>query len=61
MFSWFVELCLKESKWNWVCRDAGGKLVCRSKRTFNTQHDAKRDFERQFEDHFAVMRCRFVV
>ncbi len=59
MFSWFVELCLEDSKWYWKCRDLAGSFVCRSKGSFNTQDEAMRDFERQFEDHFACMRCRF--
>lgn len=60
MVSWCVELCRKGTKWYWVCRNVAGSFVCQSKRMFDTDGEARRDFERQLEDHLAVMRCRFV-
>lgn len=59
MFSWGVELCLEETKWCWKCFDAAGQYVCRSRCAFNTEDEARNDFERQFEDHWACMSCRF--
>ena len=59
MFMWRVELCFDGTKWYWECRDPGGCLISQSKRHFDTANDAKGDFEREFEDHWSCMKCRF--
>ena len=59
MFAWIVELCPEGAKWYWICRNPGGTEVCRSKQLFDTESDAGTGFEREFEDHWSCIQCRF--
>ena len=59
MEKWRVELWFDGTKWYWKCFGLGGCLISWSKQNFDTVIEAKADFERQFEDHWSCMHCRF--
>lgn len=59
MKMWRVKLRERSEGWFWECFDAAGKLLCRSQQHFRHCWEAFRDFERMFEDHWALMHARF--
>lgn len=57
MENWRVELCEDEARgWWWICT-SNGSFVCWSRKYFRHEWQAKRDYDRQVEDHCAVMKA----
>lgn len=58
MSKWQLKLRVRTAGWYWVCQDHCGTFICASPVSFKTRWQAVQNFERWFEDFWAVLNVR---
>lgn len=54
MCNWQLNLRVRTAGWYWECQDHRGSFVCATPLSFPTRWQAVQNFERWFEDFWAV-------
>lgn len=54
MLYWHVRLRKRSAGWYWECRTRKGMFLCSSPLSFKYRWEALRNFERWFEDYWAM-------